>query len=489
MNSLHYVHQDRFFSRQITAATLAVGLAALFLPGSVRAQSDVAVLHAFLGTQGDGQNAYPGILESSDGALYGATTFGGVNNVGTVYKVNLDGSGYARLYSFGTITSDARHPFGSLVEGDDGALYGTSYDGGTGNNGAVFRLSKDGTGAAVIKSFGRSDGRISYSPLVKGSDGLFYGVTYFGGSSDRGVLFKLGADGSAYQVLHHFTGSGGDGSNPFGGLMEGSDGLLYGSTQIGGTTDMGTLFRIGKDGSAYQVLVRFAGGASDGRGPRSALLEAGDGALYGFTCLGGAADAGTAFKLNKDGTGYALLRSFISKVTDGQCPHGGPVEHSDGGLYGLTVVGGDHDRGAVFRMNKDGTGLTVVASFAGTDGQYPAGPPIITTDGQLWGTTSGALSYGTSGGTSTVFRVTTQWPAPVLTDAKILPDGAFQFQFTYRPGASFEALATPDVAQLLSLWTVLGSIPETSPGRFQFTDPQALNSPHRFYQVRTVSRE
>src|SRR5206468_1724124 len=160
----------------------------------------------------------------------------GHNVGGAVFKLNKDGSGYTELHRFGYAGRDfsAKFPF---VEGDDGALYGTRQNDGSYKEGSVFKLNKDGSGYRVLLSFSRTDG---YYPqaLVEGSDGVLYGTTSFGGNggcvndldAGCGTIFKLNKDGSGYTILHHFNSTGGDGQVPFAGLVEGSNGALYGTT-------------------------------------------------------------------------------------------------------------------------------------------------------------------------------------------------------------------------------------------------------------------
>src|SRR5204862_206955 len=163
--------------------------------------------------------------------------------------------------------------------------------------------------------------------LVKGGDGQFYGTTFAGGTNGAGTAFKLNPDGNGYVVLRHFTWTDGDGSRPVS-LVEGSDDALYGTTQQGGTglCSGGTIFKLNRDGSGFAVLYSFTGSNGDGNDPRAGLLEGSDGALYGTTIFGGTNDLGTVFKLNKDGNGYIILRSMIVS------PKGALIEGSGGAL-------------------------------------------------------------------------------------------------------------------------------------------------------------
>ncbi len=131
---------------------------------------------------------------------------------------------------------------------------------------------------------------------MEGSDGALYGTTYYGGSNNVGTVFKLNKDASSYRVLLHF-GAAGDGLNPYAGVVEGSDGALYGTTQYGGSDTVGTLFQLIKDGSGYRILHSFSNSGGDGQRPQGGLTKSSAGAFYGTTSGGGDFDLGTVFRL------------------------------------------------------------------------------------------------------------------------------------------------------------------------------------------------
>src|SRR5262249_22536785 len=150
----------------------------------------------------------------------------------------------------------APHPKGLIVQGSDGAFYGTTEDG------TVFKISADGTQFSVLHDFNSyyppgNDGRYPYAGVVEGSDHAFYGTTLLGGESDCGTVFRVTADGSSYTILRSFDCVGP--RYPIAGLVEGPDGALYGTTYSGGTSDDGTVFRISKDGLAFDILHAFDG--------------------------------------------------------------------------------------------------------------------------------------------------------------------------------------------------------------------------------------
>ncbi len=164
----------------------------------------------------------------------------------TVFKLNADGTGYTVLHRFTGTGGDGASPGAGLIQGRDGALYGTAF-GGENGNATVFKLSTDGTSYTVLRRFTGTggDGAVPNAPLVQGNDGALYGTTGQGGAAGNGTVFKLNTNGTGYTVLYSFTGSGGDGANPSAGLVQSSDGVFYGTTIWGGDLGLGTAFRVG----------------------------------------------------------------------------------------------------------------------------------------------------------------------------------------------------------------------------------------------------
>jgi len=306
----------------------------------------------------DGKYPHASVIEGSDSVLYGTTYFGGTGERGIVFRINKDGTAYAVLHRFDSAAKDGTNPEAALVEGRDGKLYGTTVTGGPTPLGTVFRMNKDGTAYELIWNFGSigGDGNGYYpiASLLEGSDGSLYGTTSSGGSAYRGTVFKVNKDGMGYAVLHSFQGQDVDGSQPESPLIEASDGALYGTTRGGGVrtnATSGTVFRLNKDGTGYQILRTFEAGGSDGLDPWAGLAEGVDGMLYGTTYQGGSSNnVGTVFRLNKDGTAYSVIVSFLGTGGDGGKPHAALLVGSDGVLYGTTMVGGEFGYGTVFSI-------------------------------------------------------------------------------------------------------------------------------------------
>jgi len=274
-----------------------------------------------------------------------------------------NGSGFQAVRNIGWTTTDEGSSVQGLTVASDGNLYGTTVERGTYGAGTLFTLAPDGSGFAVLHAFGQStnDGTAPFAAVIEGSDGKLYGTTRQGGPYYGGSVFRINKDGSNYQVLRVFQQPGPDGIILQAPVIEGSDGLLYGVTAQGGPTGAGTVFRIAKDGTRYLRLRTFVGGA-DGLSPNGRLLEASDGWLYGVTVLGGSMNVGTVYKVSKSGL-YAVIKNFTNNL--GTFPSGPLWEGVDGALYGSTQTGGAYDSGVLFKLNKDGSGFAVLHDFDG----------------------------------------------------------------------------------------------------------------------------
>ena len=303
------------------------------------------LLHSFTFSATDGRSPY-GSLSLSGSTLYGMTYYRNATAVGAIFSMNTDGTGFGLLHSF-TGLGDGAYPAGSLTLSGS-KLYGMTGQGGSSNLGGLFSMNTDGTGFALLHSFsGASDGHDPIGSLTLTGSKL-YGMAYLGGSSDFGTLFSINTDGSGFALLHSFTGIASDGRYPTGSLtLSGSK--LYGMSGNGGISDNGTLFSINTDGTGFSLIHSFTGSSSDGATPYGSLTLTGS-KFYGFTNMGGSSNAGMIFSLNTDGTGYAPIRSFTGGASDGAYPYySDPALSADGSkLFGITFAGGTANQGAVF---------------------------------------------------------------------------------------------------------------------------------------------
>jgi uncharacterized repeat protein (TIGR03803 family) len=303
-------------------------------------------IHSFIG---DPLRQPQGGLALSGGTLYGATVqcqysipYGGI------YSLNTDGTGYMVLHTFSGGSSDGKTPFvGPTLYGS--TLYGVTAMGGTSNAGVLYQLQRDGTGFSVMHAFlgGTSDGSSPEAPLlVVGS--TLYGTTMSGGAYNNGTVFRVNADGSNYQILHSFAVTEG-GANLSGLIQVGS--ALVGANMVGGghLGMNGTIFKLNPDGTDFQVLHRFIGGANDGLVPTSSLTAIGS-TIYGTTSQGGSSNKGVLFQIDLDGTDFNLLHTFTGGSGDGASPSYNGIVVSGSTLYGMTRQGGPNDQGVVYSL-------------------------------------------------------------------------------------------------------------------------------------------
>jgi len=349
---------DCNFGNAATHTSDVIGCGTVY---KITSAGEETVLHLFTPASGDG--IYPtSLIEGSDGNFYGTTFEGGANNLGTIFKLTPQGA-ETILYSFSA--SDGAGPPDGLIQGSDGNFYGTTASGGVSGAGTVFRLTPQGVETVLysftgnFEAFGSpptasTDGANPVGQLVEGSDGNFYGVTSNGGliiyTSDEGgvtwggTAFKVTPAG-VETVLRRFSGGPDDGWSPNGGLIQGSDGTLYGTTQGG----LGTVFSITPAG-VEAILHSFDG--SDGAVPAAGLTQGSDGNFYGTTSIEGKNKGGTMFQLTHSGV-VTVPYSFPQTVIGGVY---GPdadtnlVQGRDGNLYGATHYGGTYNLGYFFEL-------------------------------------------------------------------------------------------------------------------------------------------
>ncbi len=362
-----------------------------------------------------------GLVQASDGNFYGTTEQGGTTNVlnynyplgaGTVFKISTNGA-LTSLYSF-TGGNDGADPRAGLVQGSDGNFYGTTYWGGTnGGFGTVFKISPTGALTSLYSFiYIGNDGCCPSGALVLGRDGYFYGTTEAGGTKDAGTVFRISTNG-VLTNLYSFTGPTAGGHPQS--LVQGSDGNFYGTTEAGGMKDAGTVFRISTNG-VLTNLYSFTG-SNEGAAPYGGLVQGSDGNFYGTTAGNwgvGGTSYGTVFKITTNGV-LTSLYSF-PPPNDGWDPSG-LVEGSDGYFYGTTESGGTNGWGTVFKISADGAYTSLYSFTGGNDGAAPYGGLVQGSDGSFYGTTAG---YGAVRG-GTIFRLTIV-PEPQLT---IIPSGPY----------------------------------------------------------------
>ena len=388
----------------------ATGLLAQMGEGGTtnRAQT-FTTLHSFDYTDG----AYTGaaLVQATNGNLYGTTGSGGANGDGTVFKITPSGT-LTTLYNFCSQKgcTDSGPNAAGLVQATNGNFYGATLSGGATNSGTVFKITPSGT-LTTLYSFcsqsGCTDGTYPSGGLVQATDGNFYGTTYGGGAgaNNSGTLFKITPSGTL-TTLYSFCSQSNctDGSVPNGELIQATNGNLYGTTRGAGANNSGTVFKVTPSGT-LTTLYSFCSqyDCSDGTHPYAGLFQATDGNFYGATLYGGDGYYydGTVFKITPTGA-LTTLHTFCSMQTgcpDGANPQGALVQDTNGTFYGTTSAGGVsppyNAYGTVYSLS---VGLGPFVETQPTSGKV--GKAVIILGTNLTGTSS--VSFH---GTPTTFKV------------------------------------------------------------------------------------
>ena len=350
------------------------------------------VLYNFGGTNGYN----PGGSLISDGTyLYGMTTYGGVSYNGNIVKIKPNGTGFSNLFSFNGTTGKTSQ--GSLVMCSDGYFYGMTTEGGTNNDGVIFKIKPNGSNYTKLLNFNDTNGKWPIGSLISDSTYL-YGMAQ-GVNNGYGTIFKIKHDGTGFTNLFDFNDS--TGFYPVGSLLLDSN-YLYGMTE--GETGVpeggilinnGVIFKIKTDGTDFTKLHVFD--SISGAHPNGNLISDGT-YLYGTTIEGGTSNDGIIFKIKPDGTGFDTLLNFTG--TNGIGPSGSLI--SDGTyLYGMTSEGGasisadpnGYGYGTIFKIQPDGIGYQDLFDFNGTNGYNPVGS-LLSDSIYLYGmTTRGGTGF------------------------------------------------------------------------------------------------
>jgi uncharacterized repeat protein (TIGR03803 family) len=426
-------------------------------------------------TNNDGSTPESGLV-LSDHTLYGTTWGGGSYGFGTVFRINTDGTGLTRLYDFPTLastnSSDGVQPVSLVLSGS--TLYGRAFSGGSSGEGTLFKLHTDGTGFKNFHSFSQeyfnytlgtwtnSEGYGTCSFVISSNDTL-YGAMSDGGSSGYGTVFKIDTDGTSFTLLHDFTptstnSSGSqtnsDGAHPSGLVLSGN--TLYGTTTGSGNSGAGTVFKINTDGTGFAILLDVGA---------NALTLSGN-TLY--------CSSRGVFKINTDGTGFTNLLSFDNQLM------GTTLLTVDGNslcvaaTFGITGARGGAYEEEVFAANNDGGNLSFLYVWFG-DYDFPTGPSgLILRGNTLYGTTE----LGGSSGNGTIFRISF---LPQLTITPSASNIILSWPINY-DGFDYTGYSLQSATNLSSpLWTT--DLPPPVVVNGQNTVTNAISGTQRFFRL------
>jgi uncharacterized repeat protein (TIGR03803 family) len=383
----------------VSMLLLAIGL--LTLPAQAQT---FTVLHTFTGP--DGLTPYAGVTLDGAGNLYGTTFAGGTNGLGTVYELRRHGSSYIlnELHAFAGGASDGAVPFGGVIFGPEGLLYGTTYNGGYEDSGVVYSLQPLATicptvscpwtettlynFATYYNSFGALYGELAFDP-----SGNLDGTLAYGGRASCGSVYQVSRSGADWTgtTLYSFPST----YNPTHNVIADPAGNLYGTTDQGGQYDAGVVFELTPNGSGWtEQTIASLGAPGTGGDPLGGLIRDSTGNLYGGeTGFNGNA---SVFELSPSGGGWQLTVLYTwSFSNNAEGPVGNLVLDSSGNLYGTTMSLGAHSYGNIFKLTRDGGGWTYTDLYDfqdNGDGAYPSGDLSIDGDGNIYGTNQGDQS-------------------------------------------------------------------------------------------------
>jgi uncharacterized repeat protein (TIGR03803 family) len=320
-------------------------------------------------------------LTADGGEVFYGTTISDADNMyGGVYKFS-SATGVISLRdsftpSLGTV------PYASLTAAGGGVYLGTTYSGGTDDQGGVYSFDS-GTGTIrLLDSFTGTNGAYPFASLIAAGGGLFYGTTHSGGASDLGGVFAFDSGTERITLLDSFTGT--NGANPLAALTPAGGDLYYGTVGHGGTLDMGGIYAFDSLSGTISLKASFTG--SDGAVPHAPLTAAGGGLFCGTTRFGGASGLGVVFGFDSTTNSIILLDSFTG--ANGSGPYGALTAAGGDLYYGTTNTGGTHNLGTIFAFSSATGMIASLDSFTGANGAQPLSSLMAGEGGLYYGTTT-----------------------------------------------------------------------------------------------------
>lgn len=338
-----------------------------------------------------------GLFLASNGKLYGTTYYGGINKYGVLYEFDPSTNQYTVRFHFDGYKGS--FPYGELMQADNGKLYGTTLGGGllSVKAGVIFEFDPATGTMQTMHSFqDNGNGMSPRGSLIQASNGKLYGLTYSGGSYEKGTIFEFDLLTETLRTKVHFTGA--NGANPYvGGMVESSEGKLYGVTRSGGANGDGVLFEYELATGTYTRKYSFSDGNAQ---PRGFLTLHTNGKLYGVTAEGGDQySRGTLYEY--DLANGNLTEKYAFNYTNGDTPRYGFLQEGNK-LYGMTTYGGDGTTGIIYSYDVFLETIDKEYDFmTNKDKGYPTGSLLQASNGMLYGMTR----YGGEYMSGTIFKI------------------------------------------------------------------------------------
>ncbi|HCN78407.1 MAG TPA: hypothetical protein DIT13_14590 [Verrucomicrobiales bacterium] len=376
---------------------------------------------SFTGTSGAfiGANPDYGLTPDGAGFLWGACGAGGAADKGTLFKLNSTTGVLTEVIEFTGASGALPGEYPSALRDAGGGLFwGVTFGGGSSNNGTIFKLAASTSQVTTVRELTNNAeiaGRTPLAAPVPGADGRLWGVTSLGGEKNQGTVYAFDAVNDVFETEHEFTYDGlvpeqlNKGSKPHGGLVSDGAGFLWGATEFGGPHDRGTIYKIHETTSEVTVTHVFSNAAGSPNYPRSPLVKAG-GFLWGMTATGGTGNHGTIFKVDISNGSVTKVVDFTntSAPAKGRLPYGALLDDGTGVLWGTTSQGGNGN-GTVFTFDTSTEEFTTVVEFTDNGltnkGAEPFAGLVDDGEGYLWGTTSRGGQGGSSSRIGTVFKI------------------------------------------------------------------------------------
>jgi len=267
-------------------------------------------IHDFECDSIEGYYAMSGMYLASDGNLYGLCSQGGVNGCGTIYKVDPNTNIYTDIFDFSSTTG--KSAYGTLIQYSNGKLYGMTYNGGAYNSGVLFSFDPTNSTYTLLRSLQSPSGiGPGNTALLNATNGLLYGMTNIGGAHSGGVIFSYNVATNIYTDIYDFNSL--TGANPSGSLIQATNGLLYGITGRSGANNEGVIFNYDINTNTYTDIYDFD--SINGYVPVRSLMQASNGKLYGLATGGGAHNCGVAFSYNITNNTFTKIFDFDSTTS------------------------------------------------------------------------------------------------------------------------------------------------------------------------------
>jgi uncharacterized repeat protein (TIGR03803 family) len=332
---------------------------------------------------GEGYNPLGNLIQAENGKLYGMTKSGGANNFGVLYEWDPVTDQYTKKLDFNG-TENGSNPVSSLVLHGNGKLYGMTSSGGTDNKGVLFEWDpSDDSLTKKIDFKGESNGADPHGgTLIQSDNGRLYGMTTEGGSYNAGVIFEFDPASGTFRKKVDFPGTPG-GGKPYGTLLKASDGRFYGMTSEGGIYNCGVIFEW--DTTSNKLITRIDFNYVTGRMPYGSLFQGENGKLYGMTNRGGELDGGVLFEWDPITNIYAEKHDFKITSKTGTV-YGSLCRGTNGKLLGMTCSSGANERGAIFEWDPVNDSYKDLINFSTSEnGNYFSGTPVKADNGKLYG--------------------------------------------------------------------------------------------------------